>query len=228
MHHIDDDGKLSQQPIQTAATGKNAHGIAVDSKNEMVFVTHTGANRVYQFKFDDTNGKLSASSTPFIELSPGDEPRHAAMHPSDKWLYANNEAGDGLNVFTVNRASVSLQRTQKVPSLPSDFDKTKNATARCEITRNGKFIYVANRGHNSIAGYAIDQESGRVQSLGQFATEKTPRSFTITPDGRFLYAAGQGSGKIALYEIETDGALTQKRTYTPGPVPWCVLAVDLD
>lgn len=227
VHRIND-GKLSQQPIQTVRTGKNAHGIAIDSKNEMVFVTHTGANRVHQFNFDDATGELKASSTPFTELSPGDEPRHVALHPSDKWLYANNEAGDGLNVFNVDRESVSLKRIQKVPSIPNDFDKSKNTTARCEITRNGRFIYVANRGHNSIAGYAIDHNSGRVQSLGQFATETTPRSFTISPDGRFLYAAGQGSGKIAQYKIEPDGALTRTETHTPGPIPWCVLAVDLD
>jgi 6-phosphogluconolactonase len=95
------------------------------------------------------------------------------------------------------------------------------------MTADGRFVYVANRGHDSLAGFAIDQQTGRVRALGQTATEQTPRSFTIDPSGRFLYAAGEGSGRIAAYRIEPDGALNRLSTYDPGPVPWCVLAVDV-
>ena len=111
---------------------------------------------------------------------------------------------------------------------PGSFAPGQNTTARCEMTRDGRFIYVANRGHHSIAGFAIDQESGRITSLGQCATEETPRSFTIAPDGKFLYAAGQDSGKLAMYAIGDDGKLERQATYDVGEVPWCALVVSAE
>ena len=85
---------------------------------------------------------------------------------------------------------------------------------------------MANRGHDSIAGFAIEPDTGRVTSLGQTPTEATPRSFTIDPRGRFLYAAGQSSGRIAAYRIADDGRLDHFATYDSGPVSWWVTAVD--
>lgn len=226
VHALSADGEISGQPLQSIETAKNAHAITLNAANTYAFVAHTGGNRIVHFRFDETTGRLTPNSPVHLALSAGDEPRHISVHPRGGWAYANNEAGDSLNVLEISPTG-TLERLQKVSTIPSGFDKADNTTARCEMTRDGQFIYVANRGHHSIAGFAIDQQTGRVTSLGQFETETTPRSFTISADGRFLYAAGQDSGKIAQYRIESDGRLVRSATYAPGKMPWCVLAVDL-
>ena len=92
------------------------------------------------------------------------------------------------------------------------------------MTPNGRFIYVANRGHDSLAGFAVDQRSGRLSSLGQTKTEPTPRGFAVDPSGRCLLAAGEASGKLTLFQIdETTGKLSRRATHDVGSRPWWVL-----
>jgi len=226
VHAIASDGSLSEAAVQMVPTAQNAHGMAVDSTNRLVFVTHTGANRIFQFRFDPEQGRLAAADPEFVAAAPGAHPRHIVLHPSDRWAYVNNEAADSLTVYAVNRAEAQLSPLQTVPTLPAGVDGAGNATARCEMTLDGRYVYVANRGHDSIAGFAIDQETGRVNPLGQTATEPTPRSFSITPSGRYLYAAGERSGRLAAYRRHDDGSLSPLRTYEVGREPWSVLAVD--
>src|SRR5262249_36747117 len=82
-------------------------------------------------------------------------------------------------------------------------------------------------GHDSIAGFRIEESGAKLTSLGQTATEKTPRSFDIDPSGQFLYAAGESSGKLAAYRIDDKGGLSRFATYDAGAMPWWVLAVPM-
>ena len=226
VHRLGPDGSISAEALQTIATAEKAHGFAIDSANRIAFVPHTGGNRIYQFRFDAQSGRLSASQPAFTSTPEEDHPRHIALHPSDRWAYVSNEAGDSVGVFAVDRKRGTLRRIQTMSTLPADFDGSTNATARCEITPDGKFVYIANRGHDSLAGFAVDPQTGKVRSLGQTPTEKTPRSFTIEPRGKFLYAAGESSGRLAAYRIGADGQLAPLATYESGPVSWWALAVD--
>ena len=89
----------------------------------------------------------------------------------------------------------------------------------------GKFVWVSNRGHDSLAGFAIDA-AGKLTALGQTPTEKTPRSFDIEPDGRFLLSAGEGSGKLAVFQVDAEtGKLTRQHTYDVGKSLTWVMAV---
>ena len=160
---------------------------------------------------------------PYLSTPEENEPRHIMLHPSDRWAYTSNEKGDSISVYDLN--SGQLQLAQTVSTIPADFDGTVNTTARCLISPDGRFVYVANRGHNSVACYAVDAETGRVRSLGQVSTEAVPRSFTIDSTGRHLYVAGQASGKIAAYRIEESGRLRPLAAYDSGPVPWAVQCV---
>ncbi len=226
VHRVHTNGRLSSVPLQTVSTAARAHGIAVDTKNRSVFVPHTGANRIYHFQFDSQRGQLTAAEPPFLTTPDPHHPRHVMLHPSDRWAYTSDEAGDSISVYEVDSTKATLQLRQTVSSIPVDFDGSKNSTARCEITPDGRFIYVANRGHDSIAGFAIDQNTGMVTSLGQFPTEPTPRSFTISADGRHLYAAGQTSGRLVVYRIGETGILEDVGRFESGPVSWSALCVD--
>ena len=228
VHNISPDGTLKEPALQTIPTADNAHGIVLDSTNRFAFVPHTGANRIYQFKFTPETGRLSSNDPPFVTTPTVDHPRHIALHPSNQWAYVSNEAGDSIGVFQVDLASGTMVKIQNLSTIPEDFDGNRNSTARCEISPNGQFVYVANRGHDSIACFEINQETGRVNLLEITPTEQTPRSFTIEPSGKFLYAAGQASGNIAAFRIRESGVLDRFATYESGPVSWWVQAVDVN
>jgi 6-phosphogluconolactonase len=88
-------------------------------------------------------------------------------------------------------------------------------------------LYVANRGHNSIAGFLVNQSDGRLTRVSITPTEAVPRSFTISPDGRHVYVAGEASGKVASYAIQSDGELKPLAVVDSGPISWAILAVDV-
>lgn len=230
VHRIAADGRLSTMPVQSVATADNAHGIALDSRNQSVYVAHTGANRIDQFHFEPRMGHLTPLNPPTVAAKPGQHPRHVVLHPSDRWAYCSNEAGqsaeDGASMYARDEASHTLTLRQSVSSLPEDFDANRNATSRCLMTPDGKFLYVANRGHNSIAGFAIDGDSGRLTRVSLTPTEATPRSFAISPDGRHLYAAGEASGRLTAYRIAAGGDLKSIHSVQSGPVSWAVIAVN--
>jgi dipeptidyl aminopeptidase/acylaminoacyl peptidase len=113
-----------------------------------------------------------------------------------------------------------------VSTLPKDFVGT-NACAEIRVHPSGKFLYVSNRGHDSIACFALDDD-GKAPALGQEPTEKTPRSFDLDPSGKYLFAAGESSGKLAAYGVDgKSGRLKRLETSEVGKTPWWVLAVDL-
>ena len=232
VHSVSDDGTLSASPVDSKSTAQNAHGVCIDSKNAYVRVSHTGANRIDQFRFNATTGKLTPLDPPFVVAPAGQNPRHIVLHPSDRWAYCSNEAGssseDGASCYECDVQSGQLHLVQSVRSVPSDFDATQNSTAECLLTSDGKFLYVANRGHNSLAGFAVDQSTGRLKLISITPTEAVPRSFAISKDNRFLYAAGEATGKIACFRIEPNGQLTRFDTLESGPVSWCITCVESD
>lgn len=225
VHRLSAEGVIEAEPLQHIPTAEKAHGLAFNSGQSDLYVTHTGANRIYHFEFNDGTGELTPGTPPFAETPVEDHPRHIALHPTLARAYVSNEAGDSIGVFAIRGLTDSLERIQTVSTIPDDFDGSQNSTARCEMTPNGRFVYVANRGHNSIACFAIDQETGLVTLLEQEPTEAVPRSFTIHPSGKFLYAAGQETGRIAGFRIEDDGRLTRFGTWDSGPISWWALSV---
>ena len=224
IHRIAADGSLSAEPVQTVPTAERAHGAAFTSDNKWMLVPHTGANRVYSFGFEEQTGLLSPSDPPFLATPIHHQPRHIVLHKSDRWAYTSNEKGDSISMYSLKNGQMILQQT--VSTIPADFDGERNSTARCLITPNSQFAYVSNRGHDSIAAFAIDQTTGELSSLGQVPTEKTPRSLAVNSAGNFLYAAGEASGRLATYRIQADGRLEQIGTCNSGPVSWAIVSVD--
>lgn len=225
VHEIAADGSLSEQPVQWVETADKAHAIVPDPMNRFVFVPHTGPNLIDQFHFNVINGHLTPNSVPQVVTAPEDEPRHFAIHPNLKFAYADNEHGSSVTAYEFDAASGRISPLQTLSTLPVDF-RENNSCAHLELHPSGRFVYASNRGHNSIAGFAIDADSGMLKLISQTKTEQTPRSFNIDPSGRFLYSAGQGSGKLVAYRIDDQsGTLERFSTYEVGSKPWWVLAV---
>ena len=112
---------------------------------------------------------------------------------------------------------------QTVSTLPDGYQQ-KNACADIQISPSGEFVYVSNRGHNSLAVFSVDKLTGRLTPTGHAPTEPEVRSFSLTPDGNFLYAAGLESGRLASYRVNREiGILTPLDTQFIGKESWGVL-----
>ena len=104
--------------------------------------------------------------------------------------------------------------------MPADFDGSQNTCADIEITRDGRFVYASNRGHNSIAGFSVNAKTGKLTSIGQFATGNTPRSFNLNTDNRWMIAAGQRSHDLHIYKRDdTTGKLKRIHQQPTGQGP---------
>jgi 6-phosphogluconolactonase len=226
VHKLGADGTIQMPPVQTVVTAKTAHCVTFDSTNQHAFVPHVAPNAVYHFQFDSENGKLTeAGKYPGGKAKAG--PRHLAFHPKGPWAYTSDEEGSSITVYAMSKNG-DLKSLQTVSTLPADF-QGKNTTAEVKVHPSGKWVWVSNRGHDSLAGFAIDGKTGMVKSLGPTPTEKTPRSFEIDPEGRFVFGAGESSGKLAVYRIDQDtGHLHRIHTKSVGKSLTWVMAVHLN
>ena len=106
----------------------------------------------------------------------------------------------------------------------ADAKELNNSTAETQVHPSGKFVYVSNRGHNSIAVFTIDEQTGELTAAGHASTEgETPRNFGIDPSGRYLLAANQSTDNIVVFRIDPEtGGLTATGSSIKVPSPVCV------
>lgn len=227
VHAVGKDGTLDPKPRVDRITAKNAHCTIPDPSNRFVFVPHVGPNAVFQFAFDPATGLLTPNAVPTVSGPEGAGPRHLRFHANGKWVYTSNESGSSVSFYTFDATHGRLSLQQTLSTLPPGFTG-ENTTAEVKLHPSGKFLYVSNRGHESLAAFSIDAETGRLTAQGQVATEAEPRSFDIDPSGRYLYAAGESGTRLAAYRIHpASGALTPMGTYEVGKNLFWVLVVSV-
>jgi 6-phosphogluconolactonase len=223
VNALDGTGAVTSPHRQWIKTGGHAHCVHPDRTNQYVFVSHTmPANAIYQFTFDETKGDLTANATERIKPPRGEGPRHYEFHPTLNVVYLANENGSSVTVYDLDIDNGTLSRRQNMSTLPEDFSG-KNSCAQIHIHPTGKFLYITNRGHDSIARFVV-MPDGSLEELSHTPTEPTPRVFNIDPEGNFLFAAGQGSGKMEGFRIDPEtGDLTSLATYDVGEQPMWVM-----
>jgi 6-phosphogluconolactonase len=224
VHPLDAAGKILADP-RWYSTDEKAHAIAIDPTNQFVLVPHTGPNAIFQFRWNAQQGTLTPCEPDRIRTGEMTGPRHAAFHHNLPVVYADNEQGSSVSAFRFNRETGQLQVTQTMSTLPADF-KGNNSCARLFISSDSRFLYAANRGHHSIAGFRI-AEDGSLTSIGQFPTEEVPRGFTMTTNDRQLIVAGQAANRLRVYDVAEDGNLTSQQTVVTGGRPWWVTSITL-
>ena len=182
--------------------GPDAHSINMSPDNRFAYVDDLGLDELVVYKFDATKGTLTPNNPPFAKFDPGSGPRHFALAPNGKFAYVVAEMKSTVNVFSSNSKTGTFLPVQTISSLPKDF-AGENDDAEVEIAPSGKFLYASNRGHDSIAVFAIDQNKGTLTPVEYASTKgKTPRSFEIDPTGKFLFAENQKSGNIVIFSID--------------------------
>jgi 6-phosphogluconolactonase len=209
--------------------GPHAHSIDLSSDNHFALVDDLGLDQVISYRFDAVKGLLTANEPAFAKVDPGAGPRHFAFHPSGKFAYVINEMHSTVTVFAYDGDRGTLRSTQTISALPRDF-KGQNDDAEVQVHPSGKFLYASNRGHDSIAVFAIDPNKGTLTPVEDVPTKgKTPRSFEIDPAGSFLFAENQKSDNIVVFRIDAGtGRLTPTDKVLEVGSPVCVKFVAIE
>ena len=230
---IRDDGSLGDQTAFVQHEGSSinprrqqaphAHGICLDPANRFALVADLGLDKVLVYRFDSARGTLSAHEPPSVAVKPGAGPRHVALHPGGRFVYSINELDSTVTAFAWHAERGLLTEIQAVSTLPADFSGA-STTAEIEVHPSGKFVYGSNRGHDSIAVFAVEAATGKLQLVEHASTRgKTPRNFGIDPAGAFLLAANQGSDSIVVFRIDGGtGRLTPTGQVLQVGSPVCV------
>jgi 6-phosphogluconolactonase len=203
--------------------GPHAHSINLDAANRFALAADLGMDRVLIYRFDPSRGSLTPNDPPAAPVAPGSGPRHSAFHPNGRLYYVLNEMNSTVTAFRYDRNAGALTQVQTLSTLPEGSD-TRNSTAEVQVHPSGKYLYSSNRGHDSIAMFRIDADTGRLTPLGHQPTGgRTPRNFGIDPTGTYLLAANQNSDSIVVFRIDPEtGRLTPTGHTVEAPTPVCV------
>jgi len=230
---IADDGRL--QPagsvVQHEGSSVNptrqkephAHSIVLDAANRFDLAADLGIDKVMVYRFDSEHGKLLPNDPPFVRCEPGSGPRHITFHPGGKYVYVIEELSSTVEVFAYDADAGTLMPLQRINTLPEGFQGASTC-ADIQVHPSERFLYGSNRGHDSIACFAIDDKTGKLRLIGHEPTQgKTPRNFAIDPSGTFLLAANQDSDTVVSFRINQDtGALTPTGQVCRVSMPVCL------
>ena len=182
--------------------GPHAHFITMDPKSHLALTCDLGLDKVLAYRLDPAKSSLTPNDPPSASIKAGEGPRHLVFHPGGKWVYVINEMGSSITVLEYDSKRGAMKEIQMVSTIPSDF-KEHNSGAEIQMHPSGKFLYGSNRGHHSIAAFAVDQKTGKLTSIGHQSTEgKTPRHFAFDPSGQWLLAENQDSDSIVVLGVD--------------------------
>jgi 6-phosphogluconolactonase len=242
VHPLGADGAVGAPACDTLTTAMGAHAIQTDPSNRFAFVPHIarfndnvleplresiGPNAIWQLRFDAQTGRLAPNTPLRVEPETRLGPRHYCFHPTHPVVYFSNEQGCSVTAYRLDPATGTLTALQTLTTLPEGYT-ARNTCSQIHLTASGRFLYVGNRGHNSLAGFVVDAATGRLTAIGHVATEAVPSAFCLDPAGHYVFAAGTASGRLASYRINGEtGALTPLETYAVGQRPAAVLVTRL-
>ena len=219
---VDEHHGSSVHPMRQ--TGPFAHCINVDSSNHFALAADLGIDEILIYKLDAARGTLAPNEPAFVRTARGAGPRHLAFHPNGRFVYVINELASTISVFRFDPSRGNLASVQDISTLPANFSG-ENTGAEIQIHPSGRFLYGSNRGHDSIAIFAVDSETGKLRALGhESSLGQTPRYFAQDPSGRYLLAANQKSGNVVVFRVDPESGLlhpTGESVLVPFPV--CLL-----
>ena len=223
VHSIGPDGVVGEQ-VQLLGTAPCAHCIVTDAANRYAFTPHTcDENAIWQFRFDAATGELSPNDVPRASPGPGHGPRHLCFHPNGRFAFTNGEQGSSVTAWSYDAGAGCLAPLETLSTLPDGWNGD-NTCSQIHMTPDGRYVYSCNRGHDSLAGFAIDADTGGLTALGQFATDGTPRPTAISPDGRWLFNPGN-TDVLTSYRIDQKTGILERAGQTQvGPVAWLLAA----
>jgi 6-phosphogluconolactonase (cycloisomerase 2 family) len=196
-------------PHRVEQPGSRPHQIVFDPSGRYVLVPDKGLDRIFVFRFEAETGKLTPTAQGSVVARSGSGPRHAAFHPAMPVVWVLNEIASTITTYYWDAERGHLRPAQVLPSTPADYTG-ENTAAEIAVSRNGRFVYCSNRGHDSIAVFTANAATGLLSAAGWTPSGgRTPRFICLDPAGRILYAANEQSDSIVPYRVDgTTGGLT--------------------
>ncbi|MEQ9301584.1 MAG: lactonase family protein [Cyclobacteriaceae bacterium] len=198
----------------------HAHFVQFSKDQKFLYAVDLGIDEIKAYPVGE-NG-LGESVTA-IQLTPGDGPRHFVFHPTKDIAYIVNELTNTVIAANVDIESGQFSEFDRKTTLPEDFTEHSQCAA-IKISKDGRFLYASNRGHQSIAIYALAAD-GSMELLEVTSTEGAwPRDFMLTPDGKHMLVANEQSDNIVLFNRDLDtGLLTYSGKQINVSKPVCLI-----
>jgi len=211
-------------PNQARQKSPHAHSIYVSPDNAFVYACDLGTDRIWIFKLDAAHGTLTPNDPPSAQVPPGAGARHLVFSRDGRFVYVANEMGLSVTVFARNISDGSLTPLQTVPTLPPGTPAKDATVAEIALSPTGQWLYVSNRGCDTISVFAIDADGKLTLMQNAPALVKMPRHFALDPAGQWLITAGQKDNRIAVLKIDPKtGQLSATDQSATVGSPVCVL-----
>ena len=226
-YKLEPDGKLGEafyverhsgKPLSPKQPGPKQHGIQFSKDDKFMFITDLGLDRVYSYHVDVKAPSITPADPPYVSMHPGAGPRRIQMSPDGKFLYVDHETDSEVGVYAIDGGK--LKEIQVIGTVP-DEAKAHNTTAELVISQDGKFLYVGNRGHDSVSVFAIDRRNGMLTLKENVPSGgRTPRNVRIDPSGNWFFAANENGGNVTEFKIDrATGHLTPTGVTLPINTP---------
>jgi 6-phosphogluconolactonase len=211
-------------PHRTEQPFSKPHQLVYDRSERYLVVPDKGLDQVFTFQLDAATGKLTQVAAGTPRARDGSGPRHVAFHPAKDFAYVVGELDSTVTAYRFDPTTGTLTPFQLVTTLPDTFVGNSRAS-EIALSRNGGFLYASNRGHDSVATFAVDQSTGRLTPHGWTDSQgKTPRFFALDPAGRFLFVADEDSDRIVSFRADDpSGALVASGDTVGTGSPVCIV-----
>lgn len=228
------DGRLGEVVSVKQIHGAEAphpHSANFSPDDRFLIVPDVGIHKVHLYRADPAQASLQPHGTAEIPDRPDNGPRHLAFHPSGRYCYIIEETANMVMALKWDERDGTLEEFQRVPTIPASFSG-ETYTAEIVAHPTGKFLYGSNRGHDSIAVFSIDPDSGRLTTVAHTPTQGSyPRNFNLDPSGKWLIALNRESNNVVAFAVDP---LTGKLTPTgqvldllsPSCLRWVPLGVE--
>ncbi|MFI9611749.1 lactonase family protein [Streptomyces sp. NPDC052023] len=229
VHRIEASGALGERTdLVTHSTpapgpgqdGPHAHQCVTSPDGRHILAVDLGTDTVHTYRLDQRKGTLREVAQ--AHTRPGAGPRHLTFHPGGRHAYLANEVDNTVAVCAYDPATGRL--TIGEPRSTGTGPGT-HYPAQILVTGDGAYAYLANRGHNSLARYAVEGDGAELRLLGTVAVAGDfPRQIAFSPDGRLLFAANQRSGSVSVFHVDgASGELRLAGEPFASPVAVCAL-----
>ncbi|CAM3428327.1 MULTISPECIES: lactonase family protein [Saccharibacillus] len=190
----------THEPIDGAAP--HVHSAFFSPDEKFLLVQDLGLDLIRTYAIDREAGKLVAQGD--TKAAQGAGPRHLTFHPGGRFAFVINELNSTIASYRYDADSGSLSEIEVVPTLPSDYSG-ENGCSEIAVSADGRFVYGANRGHDSIVVYAFDEAGEKLTLVQHISTEGGhPRHFALTTSGSHLLAANRDANNIAVFTVDKE------------------------
>jgi 6-phosphogluconolactonase len=229
---VDADGKIGTRtahvrhsgtgPNRARQEGPHPHYVTTDPSNQFLLVPDLGSDQIVIYRTD--LGAAQIGTHGYGRAPAGAGPRHLKFHPNGKFAYVLNELGLSVTAFQYDPKEGTLTELESVTTLPENLREASSTGSEVRMHPTGKFLYTANRGHDSIAAFKVDVDTGKLKFIEHEAIRGShPRNFNIDPTGKWLLVACRDTNNVTVFRIDEDtGGLVYAGTSVPAPQPICI------